>query len=199
MDTRGHRFTALATLPLNDPKASVVEFERVLGMGFTGCMLMGNVNGTSLADRRFWPLWERASDAGAVMYIHPTFPLGVEAMQEYWLMPLVGLSDPSRRRRPAARHPHADRATRRRLLRPARSALRIAEHRFVRVRPAVGRALREPRNGFHPSGNERAALAGLDRVESHPRGLQRRRAVSVHRGAGQEVVAQARRPPRGRC
>ena len=53
-------------------------------------MLMGNVNGTPLADRRFWPLWERASDANAVMYIHPTFPLGVAAMEQYWLMPLVG-------------------------------------------------------------------------------------------------------------
>ena len=90
MATRGNRFTALATLPLNDPKASLAEFDRVRTMGFKGCMLMGNVNGIPLADRRFWPLWERASDAGAVMYIHPTFPLGVEAMQEYWLMPLVG-------------------------------------------------------------------------------------------------------------
>ncbi|HEX7025537.1 MAG TPA: amidohydrolase family protein [Gemmatimonadales bacterium] len=90
MATRGRRFTALATLPLNDPSGAVAEFDRVHGMGFKGCMLMGNVNGTPLADRRFWPLWERASDAGAVMYIHPTFPLGVEAMQEYWLMPLVG-------------------------------------------------------------------------------------------------------------
>jgi len=90
MAARGVRFTALATLPLNDPKASVTEFDRVTGMGFRGCMVFGNVNGTPLADRRFWPLWERASDAGAIMYIHPTFPLGVEAMQEYWLMPLVG-------------------------------------------------------------------------------------------------------------
>ncbi|HJR34063.1 MAG TPA: amidohydrolase family protein [Gemmatimonadales bacterium] len=90
MATRGTRFTALATLPLNDPAASVAEFERVQTMGFKGCMLMGNVNGVPLADRRFWPLWERAGEAGAVMYIHPTFPLGVEAMQEYWLMPLVG-------------------------------------------------------------------------------------------------------------
>ena len=90
MATRGRRFTALATLPLNDPAASVAEFERVRKLGFKGCMLMGNVNGVPLADRRFWPLWERAGDAGAVMYIHPTFPLGVEAMQEYWLMPLVG-------------------------------------------------------------------------------------------------------------
>lgn len=90
MATRGRRFTALATLPLNDAKASVAEFDRITAMGFKGVMLMGNVNGTPLADRQFWPLWERASDAKAVMYIHPTFPLGVEAMREYWLMPLVG-------------------------------------------------------------------------------------------------------------
>jgi len=90
MATRGNRFTALATLPLNDPEASLLEFERVRGMGFKGCLVFGNVNGTPLADQRYWPLWERASDARAVMYIHPTFPLGVEAMQEYWLMPLVG-------------------------------------------------------------------------------------------------------------
>jgi aminocarboxymuconate-semialdehyde decarboxylase len=90
METRGDRFTALATLPLNDPEASVAEFERILVLGFPGCMVFGNVNGIPLADRRFWPLWERAGDARSVMYIHPTFPLGVEAMREYWLMPLVG-------------------------------------------------------------------------------------------------------------
>ncbi len=90
MATRGKRFTALATLPLNDPLASVAEFDRVHAMGFKGCMLFGNVNGVALADRCYWPLYERASAAGAVFYIHPTFPLGVAAMQEYWLMPLVG-------------------------------------------------------------------------------------------------------------
>ncbi|MGH7583554.1 MAG: amidohydrolase family protein [Gemmatimonadales bacterium] len=90
MADHGDRFTALATLPLNDPSASVAEFDRVMSMRFRGCMLFGNVNGTSLADKRFWPLYERASDTGAVFYIHPTFPLGVEAMQDYWLMPLVG-------------------------------------------------------------------------------------------------------------
>jgi aminocarboxymuconate-semialdehyde decarboxylase len=90
MATRGGRFTALATLPLNDAKASVEEFDRVTAAGFKGCMLFGNVNGVPLADRRFWPLYERASAARAVFYIHPTFPLGVEAMQEYWLMPMVG-------------------------------------------------------------------------------------------------------------
>jgi aminocarboxymuconate-semialdehyde decarboxylase len=89
--TRGDRFSALATLPLNDPAGSVAELERVVGtMGFQGCMVFGNVNGVPLADHRFWPLYERAHERRAILYIHPTFPLGVEAMEEYWLMPLVG-------------------------------------------------------------------------------------------------------------
>jgi aminocarboxymuconate-semialdehyde decarboxylase len=88
--TRPTRFTALATLPLNDPRASVAELDRVLGMGFAGVMLFSNVNGTALSDSRYWPLYELANDRGAVLYIHPIHPVGVEAMTEYWLMPLVG-------------------------------------------------------------------------------------------------------------
>jgi aminocarboxymuconate-semialdehyde decarboxylase len=88
---RSDRFTALATLPLNNATASVSEFERATSeLGFKGVMLFSNANGVALADERFWPLYQRASEVGAVMYIHPTFPLGVEAMTKYWLMPLVG-------------------------------------------------------------------------------------------------------------
>src|SRR5215472_16203991 len=40
------RFTALATLPLNDPGASVKELERACReLGFRGAMLFSNVNG----------------------------------------------------------------------------------------------------------------------------------------------------------
>jgi aminocarboxymuconate-semialdehyde decarboxylase len=85
------RFTALATLPLNDPRASVAEFERATRqLGLRGAMLFSNVNGVALADQRFWPLYEAANQQEAVLYIHPTNPVNVEAMQEYWLMPLVG-------------------------------------------------------------------------------------------------------------
>ena len=88
---RGHRFLSLATLPLNDPKASATEFDRAVGqLGFRGVMLFSNVNGVSLADEAYWPLYERANDAAAVLYIHPIHPVGVEAMTEFWLMPLVG-------------------------------------------------------------------------------------------------------------
>jgi aminocarboxymuconate-semialdehyde decarboxylase len=88
---RPKRFTSLATLPLNDPTASVRELERVTNeLGFKGVMLFSNVNGVPLSDERFWPLYERASDLNTVFYIHPTYPVGVEAMTDYWIMPLVG-------------------------------------------------------------------------------------------------------------
>lgn len=92
-DERSDRFTALATLPLNDPVASVAELERVMGeLGFRGAMLFANANGVSLWDERFWPLYEKASELGAVFYIHPTKAPGVEAMTEFWLLPLVGFT-----------------------------------------------------------------------------------------------------------
>jgi aminocarboxymuconate-semialdehyde decarboxylase len=91
MDRPGKRFVALATLPLNDPAASRRELERAMReLKMPGAMVFSNVNGTALSDQRFWPIYEAADDLGAVLYIHPTHPVGVEAMQEYWLMPLVG-------------------------------------------------------------------------------------------------------------
>jgi aminocarboxymuconate-semialdehyde decarboxylase len=88
---RRGRFTALATLPLNDPAASVVELERAMNdLGLPGAMVFSNVNHVALADERFAPLWKKADDLNAVIYIHPTDPAGVEAMLDFWLMPLVG-------------------------------------------------------------------------------------------------------------
>ena len=88
---RRPRFGALATLPLNDPRASLREMRRAMEeLRLPGAMLFSNVNGIALADQRFWPLYEYADATAAVLHIHPTSPVGVEAMTEYWLMPLVG-------------------------------------------------------------------------------------------------------------
>jgi aminocarboxymuconate-semialdehyde decarboxylase len=87
---RRKAFTFLATLPLNDPAASVAELERAMGLGLPGAMVFSNVNGVALADARYEPLWRKADELNAVIYIHPAHPLGVEAMEQYWLMPLVG-------------------------------------------------------------------------------------------------------------
>src|SRR5262249_36569937 len=53
-------------------------------------MIFSNVNGTGLNEPQFWPLYEAANDLGCVLYIHPTHPVGVEAMTDFWLMPLIG-------------------------------------------------------------------------------------------------------------
>jgi len=89
-DKKG-RFAAYATLPLNDPEGSVRELERACTqLGMRGALLFSNVNGAALADARYWPLYEAADALEAVLHIHPTAPVGVEPMTEFWLMPLVG-------------------------------------------------------------------------------------------------------------
>ena len=89
-DKKG-RFVALATLPLCDPAASASELRRAMEqLRMPGAMVFSNVNGVALADQRFWKLYEVADHLGAVLHIHPTNPVGVEAMLDYWLMPLVG-------------------------------------------------------------------------------------------------------------
>jgi len=91
ISARGDRFTALATLPLNDPGASALELDRATReLGLPGAMLFSNVNGAALSDPGYWPLYELASERNLVLYIHPIHPVGVEAMTDYWLMPLVG-------------------------------------------------------------------------------------------------------------
>jgi aminocarboxymuconate-semialdehyde decarboxylase len=87
---RSRRFTALATLPQNSPSHAVKELDRALSLGFAGAMMFASVQGVSMYDESLWPVFERANDAGAVIHIHPNYPAGVESMQQYWLMPLVG-------------------------------------------------------------------------------------------------------------
>ena len=87
----GDHFVPLATLPLNDPSASVVELERAIrGLGLKGATLFSNANGVALSDERFWPMYEKANAMNLTFFIHPTYPVGVEAMLNYMLMPLVG-------------------------------------------------------------------------------------------------------------
>src|SRR5690348_364928 len=89
--TRPGKFIALATLPLNDPAASMKELDRACNnLDMRGAMVFSNINGVALADIQFWPLYELANDLGAILHIHPTNPVGVEAMTDYWLTALVG-------------------------------------------------------------------------------------------------------------
>jgi aminocarboxymuconate-semialdehyde decarboxylase len=85
------RYSALAHLPMNAPDAAAEEATRALGeLGLPGVMLLSNASGVPLSDDRFLPVFEALDRADAVVYIHPTYPVGVEVMEKYMLMPMVG-------------------------------------------------------------------------------------------------------------
>ncbi|HSM60772.1 MAG TPA: amidohydrolase family protein [Longimicrobiales bacterium] len=87
----GGRYTALATLPMNAPDAAAEEATRAMEeLGLPGVTLLSNASGVPLSDDRFRPVFEALDRSGAVVFIHPTYPVGVEVMEKYMLMPMVG-------------------------------------------------------------------------------------------------------------
>jgi predicted TIM-barrel fold metal-dependent hydrolase len=62
----------VASLPLNDPDASVRELERaVTQLGALGAQIFTNVNGLPLDDERFFPLFEAADRLRCPILLHP--------------------------------------------------------------------------------------------------------------------------------
>jgi len=85
------RLVPLATLPLNNPTAAEKELERAMKtLGFRGAQVFSNVNYVSLSDPMYEGLWKKANELRSVITIHPTYPDGVESMEEFMLMPLIG-------------------------------------------------------------------------------------------------------------
>jgi aminocarboxymuconate-semialdehyde decarboxylase len=85
------RFTALATLPLQDPDAAVEELERsVTELGLKGAMLLSNVNGNPLDGEEFLPVFEKAVKLDVPMHIHPTSPINAGSMEDLRLVPMLG-------------------------------------------------------------------------------------------------------------
>jgi 2,3-dihydroxybenzoate decarboxylase len=70
------RFAGFATLPTPDPAAAADELERaVTRLGFKGAMIMGLTSGRYFLDeKRFWPIFERASALDVPLYFHPGIP-----------------------------------------------------------------------------------------------------------------------------
>lgn len=67
------RFKGFAALPLPDPKAAADELERgVTKLGLLGAMIMGTTKGQFVDDKKFWPVFERASKLDVPVYIHPS-------------------------------------------------------------------------------------------------------------------------------
>jgi aminocarboxymuconate-semialdehyde decarboxylase len=62
----------IASLPLNNPEASLEETERALtGLGATGIMVYSNANGVPIDDPAYLPLFARMAEAGLPIWLHP--------------------------------------------------------------------------------------------------------------------------------
>jgi len=66
------RFAAFACLSLQDPDLAVQQLETaVRKQGLRGAAIGGSVLGQNFSDPRFHPVWAKAEELGAVLFIHP--------------------------------------------------------------------------------------------------------------------------------
>lgn len=86
------RFKGFAALPLPDPKAAADELERgVTKLGLLGAMIMGTTQGNFLDDKKYRPVFERASKLDVPVYIHPS-PVKPAIAEAYFQEHGAGLS-----------------------------------------------------------------------------------------------------------
>lgn len=86
------RFIGLGTLPMQDAELAIQELERCVGdLGFPGVQIGTNVNGANLDSPDMFPIFEKAQELGASVFVHPWDMLGKERMPSYFLPWLVGM------------------------------------------------------------------------------------------------------------
>jgi len=90
----GHptRFAGLGTLPMQAPELAVQELERCCGeLGLAGVQIGTHVNDWNLDAPELFPIFARAQEIGAAVFVHPWDMMAPERMSRYWLQWLVGM------------------------------------------------------------------------------------------------------------
>jgi predicted TIM-barrel fold metal-dependent hydrolase len=91
--THSDRFAAFASLTLQYPDLAVQQLDNAMRkQGLRGAAIGASVLGESFADPRFHPVWAKAEELGAVLFIHPqsTPELAKRFVGNGWLSNLVG-------------------------------------------------------------------------------------------------------------
>jgi aminocarboxymuconate-semialdehyde decarboxylase len=82
------RFTALASVPLQDPPLAIAEMEHAISeWGFRGVTLGDHVNGRMLDEPDFRPFWRAVEQARAVVFFHQCSSTVVECRTERYGLP----------------------------------------------------------------------------------------------------------------
>jgi len=91
--SRPERFAAFASLTLQFPDLAVQQLETAIKkQGLRGAAIGGSVLGEDFADPKFHPVWAKAEELGAVLFIHPqsTPDLAKRFKGNGWLSNTVG-------------------------------------------------------------------------------------------------------------
>ena len=87
------RFAAFASLTLQDPQLAVRELETAMKkQGLRGAAIGGAVADAEFSDPKFHPVWAKAEELGAVLFIHPqgVRQLAPRLKGNGWLANLIG-------------------------------------------------------------------------------------------------------------
>ena len=86
------RLFGLATLPMQAPEPAVRELDRVATLpGIRGVYMATAIGGRELSDSAFFPVYERISDLGLPIFLHPLEVIGMEdRLTQYFLANLLG-------------------------------------------------------------------------------------------------------------
>ncbi len=85
------KFTAIATLPMQDPAAAAAELRRAMTtLGLKGAQIGSHIEGKNLDDPSFDVLWAVAEELGAFILIHPQKVMGGDRFKNFYFKNLIG-------------------------------------------------------------------------------------------------------------
>lgn len=85
-------FLGLGTLPMQDPELAVEELDRCIkDLNLQGVEIGSHINQWNLNDENLFPVFKRAEELGAAIFVHPWDMMGFDTMEKYWLPWLVGM------------------------------------------------------------------------------------------------------------
>jgi aminocarboxymuconate-semialdehyde decarboxylase len=86
------RFVGLASLPLSDVEASLIEIERATDeLGMKGVIIGSNTGGAPLNHAQFEPMWAKINEKKVPVFEHPMFPKDTSDLGEFELPLRVGM------------------------------------------------------------------------------------------------------------
>ncbi|GAA5044781.1 aminocarboxymuconate-semialdehyde decarboxylase [Thermocatellispora tengchongensis] len=84
------RLHGLGLVPLQHPDLAVEALDHALSLGLKGVEISSHAPGRELSDPAYEPLWARAEETGAVIFLHPFGCTLDERLDRFYLSNIVG-------------------------------------------------------------------------------------------------------------